>query len=72
LGGVGGGAWRDTGAPPPPPRPPTASSYAPSPEAGAVYDRVYAIFRELHDILGQSHANLLHELKRVRIERRSR
>jgi L-ribulokinase len=72
FGAVAAGAFEDIEAAVGATRPPTASSYAPSAEAGAVYDRVYAIFRELHDILGQSHVNLLHDLKRVRIERRSR
>jgi L-ribulokinase len=72
FGAVAGGAFDDIEAAIAATRPPIARSYAPDPEAGAVYERVYAIFRELHDILGESHANLLHELKRVRIERRSR
>ncbi len=71
FGAVAGGAFEDIEAAIAATRPPIARSYAPDPEAGAVYERVYAIFRELHDILGQSHANLLHDLKRVRIERRS-
>jgi L-ribulokinase len=72
FGAVAGGAFEDIEAAIAATRPPVAFSYAPDPDAGAVYERVYAIFRELHDILGESHANLLHDLKRVRIERRSR
>jgi L-ribulokinase len=72
FGAVAGGAFDDIEAAIAATRPPIARSYAPDPEASAVYERVYAIFRELHDILGESHTNLLHELKRVRIERRSR
>ena len=72
FGAVAGGAFDDIEAAIAATRPPIARSYAPDAEAGAVYERVYAIFRELHDMLGQSHANMLHDLKRVRIERRSR
>ncbi len=71
FGAVAGGAFDDIEAAIAATRPPIARSYAPDPAAGAVHERVYAIFRELHDMLGQGHANMLHDLKRVRIERRS-
>jgi hypothetical protein len=32
------------------------------------YDRVYAIYRGLHDLLGRSRVELLHELKAIRLE----
>ncbi len=47
-------------------RPGTARSYVPDPDAKAVHDRVYAIYRELYDTLGRSRADLLHELKHMR------
>ncbi len=47
-------------------RPPTASSYHPDPRAAAVYERVYAIYRELYDTLGSSRSDWLHELKAIR------
>ena len=37
---------------------------------GATYDRVYAIYRDLHDLLGRSQVELLHELKRIRTTER--
>jgi L-ribulokinase len=50
-------------------RPATARSYAPDPEATAVQDRVYAIYRSLYQTLGSSQSELLHGLKRIRTER---
>ena len=50
-------------------RPPTARTYRPDPAVKATYDRVYAIYRTLYEELGRSQAELLHELKRIRIER---
>jgi L-ribulokinase len=47
-------------------RPPTARSYTPQPEAEAAYERVYAIYRELYQLLGRSRVDLLHGLKRLR------
>ena len=41
----------------------------PDPQAGRVYDRVYAIYRELYGLLGSERARLLHELKHIRTER---
>jgi L-ribulokinase len=49
-------------------RPPTARTYLPDPEAQAIYDRVYPIYRELYELLGRSEAELLHGLKRIRDE----
>jgi hypothetical protein len=34
-----------------------------------VYDRVYAIYRDLYETLGRSQVDLLHGLKRIRTER---
>jgi hypothetical protein len=35
-----------------------------------VYDRVYAIYRELYELLGRSRSELLHGLKLIHAERR--
>jgi L-ribulokinase len=49
--------------------PAVARRFAPDPDAAAVYDRVYAVYGALHDLLGRSHVELLHELKRIRLQR---
>jgi L-ribulokinase len=49
-------------------RPALARSYVPDAGAKATFDQVYAIYRELYDILGRSQVNLLHDLKRLRSE----
>jgi L-ribulokinase len=43
-----------------------AATYEPNPEAVAVYEQLYPLYRELHDTLGRQPADLLHELKRIR------
>ena len=48
-------------------RPQTARSYRPDREAGAVYDAVYEVYRELYETLGRSRAELLHKLKHIRL-----
>jgi L-ribulokinase len=53
-------------------RPGSARTYQPDPTAGAVYDRVYDIYRSLYETLGSSQVALLHELKRIRTETRRR
>ena len=45
-----------------------ARTYTPDPAAKEVYDRVYAIYRELYEVLGRSHSQWLHGLKRIRAE----
>ena len=47
-------------------RPEIARSYAPDAAAAEVYDRVYEIYRGLHDALGQEHVEWLHGLKGLR------
>jgi L-ribulokinase len=42
-------------------------SYRPDPAVRRTYDRVYAVYRGLHDLLGRSHAELLHDLKAIRL-----
>ncbi len=66
--GVAGGAFADIDAAVAATKPPTGRTYRPDPAARAVYDRVYAIYRGLHDLLGRSHVDLLHGLKRIRLE----
>ena len=51
-------------------RPTQVRTYRPDAAAKETYDRVYAIYRTLYDMLGRSEVRLLHELKRIRIERR--
>jgi L-ribulokinase len=40
--------------------------YEPSPQHRATYDGVYSVFRSLHDELGRSHVEWLHQLKQIR------
>jgi L-ribulokinase len=70
FGAVAAGAFEDIGAAVQATRPALARTYTPDPDATAVYDRVYGIYRELHDLLGRSQPELLHELKRIGTERR--
>jgi len=52
-------------------RPAEAHRYEPDPDAKQTYDRVYAIYRDLYELLGRSRVELLHELKAIRTERRT-
>ena len=47
-------------------RPGTASTYRPDPGATATYERVYRIFKELHDTLGRERPGWLHGLKQLK------
>ncbi|MGA2011350.1 MAG: ribulokinase [Solirubrobacteraceae bacterium] len=49
-------------------RPPSAHTYRPDPAATAVYDRIYAIYRELYETLGRSRSDWMHGLKRIQTE----
>ena len=49
-------------------RPATGRTYKPDPATRPVYDRVYAIYHNLYDMLGRSEVELLHGLKRIRAE----
>jgi L-ribulokinase len=51
-------------------RPEHVRTYYPDGTAKRTYDRVYAIYRTLYEMLGRSEVGLLHELKRIRVERR--
>jgi L-ribulokinase len=66
FGAVAAGAFKDIGEAVAAMRPGVARTYSPDVAAKTTYDQVYEIYRNLHDILGRSHVNLLHELKRIR------
>jgi L-ribulokinase len=51
-------------------RPRKVCTYKPNSEATETYDRVYEIYRTLYDMLGRFEVRLLHDLKRIRTERR--
>jgi L-ribulokinase len=51
-------------------RPAVGRTYRPDPSAQAVYDEVYAVYRELYELLGRSHVELMHGLKRIRTSER--
>jgi L-ribulokinase len=70
FGAVAAGAFADIGAAVQATRPAVARTFVPDPQASAVYERVYRIFLALHDLLGRAQPALLHELKRIRAERR--
>jgi L-ribulokinase len=46
--------------------PGVGATYDPDPQAVAVYEDVYRLYRELHDSLGREHVELMHALKRIR------
>jgi L-ribulokinase len=48
--------------------PGTAHTYRPEPKSQGVYDRVYTIWRGLHDMLGRERVDLLHGLKQIRLQ----
>jgi L-ribulokinase len=47
-------------------RPGTANTYHPRPSATATYERVYRIFKQLHDTLGRDRSSWLHGLKQLK------
>jgi L-ribulokinase len=49
-------------------RPELARTYVPDSVSRPIYDELYSIYRGLHDLLGCSHVELLHRLKRMRTE----
>ncbi len=51
-------------------RPELARTYRPNAAATRIYDQVYEIFRELYELLGRRHVELLHGLKRIRVTER--
>jgi L-ribulokinase len=70
FGAVAAGVYDDIGAAVSATRPERVRTYEPDLDAKKTYDRVYAIYRTLYDTLGRSEVRLLHELKRIRVERR--
>jgi L-ribulokinase len=71
FGAVASQAFADIGSAIAATRPQTARTYKPDRDAKLVYDRVYAVYLGLHDLLGRSRVELLHELKHIRTERRA-
>jgi L-ribulokinase len=66
FGAVAAGAFADIRSAIAATRPSDARSYSPDPAARDVYDRVYAVYRQLYETLGRTQVDLLHELKRIR------
>ena len=70
FGAVAAGAFDDIEAAIEATRPESGRTYEPDPDAKRTYDRVYAIYRGLYDLLGRSQVELMHELKRIRTTER--
>jgi L-ribulokinase len=70
FGAVAAGAFEDIGSAIAATRPKRVKTYEPDLEAKKTYDRVYEIYRTLYEMLGRSEVRLMHELKRIRTERR--
>jgi L-ribulokinase len=71
FGAVAAGVYDDIGSAIEATRPKRVRTYEPDLEAKKTYDRVYEIYRTLYERLGRSEVRLLHDLKRIRTERRS-
>jgi L-ribulokinase len=69
FGAVAAGAFPDIASAIAATRPPIARTYTPDAAAQPVYERVYAIYRSLYEMLGRTDVELLHGLKRIRTER---
>ncbi|MGA3352909.1 MAG: ribulokinase [Acidimicrobiales bacterium] len=48
-------------------RPAMSRRYEPSARSHVTYDKVYSVFRSLHDALGRDHVEWLHRLKQIRL-----
>ena len=70
FGAVAAGVYEDIGSAVEATRPGSVRTYKPDLEAKKTYDRVYEIYRRLYELLGRSEVRLLHDLKRIRTERR--
>jgi L-ribulokinase len=70
FGGLAAGVYEDIGTAVEATRPKKVRTYKPDLEAKKTYDRVYEIYRRLYDMLGRSDVRLMHDLKRIRTERR--
>jgi len=71
FGAVAAGVFEDIGSAIAKTRPRDVRAYTPDLEAKKTYDRVYEIYRKLYEMLGRTDVRLLHDLKRIRTERRS-
>ena len=72
FGAVASGSFSDIGAAVAATRPAIARTYTPDGAAKEVYEHLYAIYRTLYELLGSARVELLHDLKRIRAERRAR
>jgi L-ribulokinase len=70
FGAVAAGAFEDIATAARELRPGTARTYQPGADAKAVYDEVYAVYRDLYETLGRTQAGLLHDLKQIRTNQR--
>ena len=70
FGAVAAGVYEDIGSAVEATRPKKVRTYTPDLEAKKTYDRVYEIYRKLYEMLGRTEVRLLHDLKRIRTERR--
>jgi L-ribulokinase len=70
FGAVAAGAFDDIEAAIAATRPEGGRTYEPDRDSKRTYDRVYAIYRELYELLGRSQVELMHELKRIRTSER--
>lgn len=67
FGAVAAGVFADIAAAIGATRPRIARTYTPDPAAHATYERVYAIYSRLYDLLGRTQVHLLHGLKEIRM-----
>ena len=70
FGAVAAGAFDDIEAAIAATRPEGGRTYEPDRDSKRTYDRVYAIYRDLYELLGRSQVELMHELKRIRTTER--
>ena len=70
FGAVAAGVFSDIDAAVSAISPGVANTYSPDPDATAVYDRIYEIYKTLYGLLGERHQDLMHRLKRLATERR--
>jgi L-ribulokinase len=70
FGAVAAGFYPDIGSAIEATRPEQVRTYRPDSQAKKTYDAVYEIYRTLYEMLGRSEVRLLHDLKRIRSERR--
>jgi len=66
FGALAAGEFPDISAAVEATRPGTARRYEPSAKAAEVYERVYAIYRDVYDTLGRTRPDWLHGLKQIR------